>query len=273
MFRKLDWRILLGFILVVFFLVGCKPQQLNIAYFKNVPDSLYGVAMSAKVAAFKDPVIQSNDLLQITVLTLDKDDNEVLAAASKIPVNASITTNSQVASNTVSGFLVDREGVINLPAIGKVKVAGLTTALARDTIRNRMSRFYKSPVVNVRFANFTITVLGEVNKQGQYTVPNEKVSIIDAIGLAGDLTVDAKRENILLIRDSADVKQFTRFNLNSSSLLTSPYFYLHQGDVVYVEPKKTKPSGNDVVKSRNLAIITTAVSALATILTIVLTRN
>ncbi len=272
MLRKFD-RLFVFCLMMAFVFDSCKPQQLNITYFKNVPDSLYATAMTAKVAPFKDPVIQPNDLLQITVLTLDKDDNEVLAAASRVPISAGSSVNSQAISNSVAGFLVDREGVVELPAIGKIKIAGLTTSFARDTIRNKMAKFYKSPVVNVRFANFTVTVLGEVNRQGQYTVPNEKVNIIDAIGLAGDLTVDAKRENILLIRDSADTKQFTRFNLNNSDLLASPYFYLHQGDVVYVEPKKTKPSGNDVVKSRNLTIITSAISVLATIITVILTRN
>lgn len=256
-----------------FAILSCKVQQPNIAYFHNIPDSLYGVALSAEVATFKDPIIQSNDLLQISVLTLDKDDNEVLAAASHNAVSTGSGSNAGSSSAGITGFLVDRDGIIELPAIGSIKVAGLTTAIAKDSIRNRMEKFYKSPVVNVHFANFTITVLGEVNRPGQYLVPNEKVSVIDAIGMASDLTVDAKRENILLMRDVGKTKVFTRFNLNSSNLLASPYFYLRQGDVVYVEPKKTKPSGNDVVKSRNLAIITSFVSVVVTIVSIIITRK
>lgn len=254
-------------------MVGCKVQQPNIAYFNNVPDSLYGTVLTAQVTTFKDPLIQSNDLLQISVLTLDKEDNEVLAAASHNAVSAGGGANAGSSSAGVTGFLVNKDGTIELPAIGTIKLAGLTTAIARDSIRNRMAKFYKSPVVNVRFANFTITVLGEVNKPGQYLVPNEKVSVVDAIGMAGDLGVDAKRENILLMRDIGQTKVFTRFNLNSSKLLSSPYFYLRQGDVIYVEPKKTKPSGNDLVKSRNLTIVTSFVSVLVTIVSIILTRK
>ncbi|MBW4890154.1 polysaccharide biosynthesis/export family protein [Mucilaginibacter sp. HMF5004] len=249
---------------------GCKTQQPNVAYFRNVPDSLTKTVLT-KAAPFKNPLIQSNDVLQVSVITLDRDVNDILAAGTRM---ANPSGNNFSSSNpAISGLLVDEQGTIELPAIGKVKVAGLTTFAARDTIHNRMEKYYKKPVVNVRFANFTVSVLGEVNKPGPFTAPTEKLSIVDAITMAGDLTVDAKRENVLLMRDSSNIKVFARFNLTSSNLLASRYFYLHQGDVVYVEAKKTKPSGNDAVKSRNLTIVTTAISVLATIITLILTRN
>lgn len=249
---------------------GCKTQQPNVAYFRNIPDSFSKSAIS-KATPFKNPVIQTNDVLQVSIITLNSEDNELLAAGTRM---ANPSGNNFSSSNpAISGLLVDEQGTIELPAIGKVKVAGLTTFAARDSIYNRMIKFYKNPVVNVRYANFTITILGEVNKPGQFTAPTEKMNIMDAIGIAGDLTVDAKRENVLLMRDSANIKVFARFNLTSSNLLESQYFYLHQGDVVYVEAKKTKLSGNDAVKSRNLTIITTAISVLATIITLILTRK
>lgn len=255
--------------MIVLFLNGCVATQ-NLAYFRNVPDSFSKETVSL-LAPFKNPVIQANDLLQISVVTLDKNDNEILANGSRM---ANPSGNNFTSSNpAISGLLVDDQGMIELPAIGSVKVSGLTTFAARDTIYNRMAKFYKKPVVNVRFSNFTVTVLGEVNRPGQFTASGEKISIVDAIGLAGDLTVDAKRENLLLMRDSANIKVFARFNLTNSNLLASGYYYLRQGDVVYVEPKKTKPSGNDAVKSRNLTIITTAISGLATIITLIITRR
>jgi polysaccharide export outer membrane protein len=120
-------------------------------------------------------------------------------------------------------------------------------------------------VVSVRFANFNITVLGEVARPATYVVPNEKVSILDAIGMAGDLTIYGKRENVLLIRDSLGIKKMMRFDLNSTSTLLSPYFYLRQGDVVYVEPAKSKIAASDAVKTRNITLLGAGLSLLIVI--------
>lgn len=244
------------------FTSSCTSNK-KIAYFQNLPDSAYQSARAIANLTYTNPLIQSNDLLQVTILTLDPQVNTVLAAGNTTAYSIQPgSSTSPVAPTQVSGLLVDNEGVVELPIVGKVKVAGLTTAIARDTIHNRVAQYYNNPVVNVRFANFSITVLGEVARPATYVVPNEKVSILDAIGMAGDLTIYGRRENILLIRDSLGQKTYTRFNLNSAKTFMSPYFYLKQGDMVYVEPGKSKIAATDAVKTRNITLLASGLSLL-----------
>ena len=166
------------------------------------------------------------------------------------------------------GYLVNKNGEIEIPLIGKVKVADLTTFDAADAIRVKSLEYLKSPNVQVRILNFKITVLGEVNKPGSYTVPNEKVSVVDAIGIAGDLTIFGKRDNILLIRDVDGKKEFARLNINSSDIFKSPYLYLKQNDVLYIEANKAKIATNN---TRSLQVATIGVSLLSLVV-ILLTR-
>src|SRR5690606_18429708 len=139
--------------------------------------------------------------------------------------------------------------------LGKVPVKGLTTYQARERIAVKAAEFYKEPTVEVRFANFKITVLGEVSRPATYTLPNEKVSVLDALGLAGDLTIYGKRENVLLVREHDGQKELVRLNLNDSGLFQSPYFYLRQNDVLYVEPGKAKAAANNAARTQTFAMV------------------
>ena len=121
--------------------------------------------------------------------------------------------------------------------------------------------------MQVRFANFKITVLGEVNRPATYTVPNEKVTVLDALGLAGDLTIYGKRENVLLVRDQGGQKELVRLNLNESEVFSSSYFYLRQNDVIYVEPGKAKAAANNAARTQAFAIIGSVLSVLIVALT------
>lgn len=258
-------RLLFTFYVGAVLVSSCGTNK-NITYFKDVPDSLYLAPHPLLGQAFTDPSIQPNDILQVSILTLDPTVNTALAAGNNTTFSVQPgSSSSPVAPTPISGLLVDRDGLVELPVVGKIKVSGLTTAQARDTIHEKVAVYYKNPVVNVRFANFSITVLGEVARPASYVVPNEKVSILDAIGMAGDLTIYGKRENIMLIRDSLGVKQVIRFNLNSSETFRSPYFYLRQGDMVYVEPNKSKVASTDAVKARNIGLIATGLSLLIVI--------
>ena len=203
------------------------------------------------------------------MLTLDPQAHSIFSNTNMInfPTQPASSYFPPSMGQSVPGFMVDKEGMIELPVAGKVKVAGLTTSAIRDTIQRRVSNYYKDPVVNVRFANMGITIIGEVKQPATYVVTNEKISIIDIIGLAGDLTVYGKRDNVLLIRDSAGTKQYVRFDLNSSKTLSSPYFYLRQGDVVYVEPNKQKITSTDFIRVRNYAIIGSTISLLFIVIT------
>src|SRR5690606_20590184 len=126
---------------------------------------------------------------------------------------------------------------------------------AREVIRNKAASYLVDPNVQVRFVNFKVTVIGEVGKPATYAFQNEKVSILDAIGMAGDLTIYGKRENVLLIRETSNGKEMIRFNLNKSDIFNSPYYYLKQNDIVYVEPSKSKIANTDASRTRTFAIV------------------
>ena len=246
-------------------LVACSTNK-KITYFQDVPDSLYLKVHENQVKQFSDPVIQNNDILQVTILTLDPSENSVLSTSnsSSFPVQPS---SGGGAGAPVNGFLVDKDGLIELPIVGKIKVSGLTTAAARDTIHNLIAKYYKSPVVNVRFTNFSVSVLGEVARPGTYTVPNEKVSVLDAISMAGDLTIFGRRENVIVMRDSSGSKKVIRLDLNNlSQTLQSPFYYLNQGDLVYVEPNRAKVASTDAYRNRNFTIAVSVISLLLIII-------
>jgi polysaccharide biosynthesis/export protein len=241
----------------------------NITYFKDVADTTK--QRMVDLTAYSTPVIQPDDILQITVQTLDPSTTAIMnqqnAANAPATGNSSTPTPGAVTGPNVSGYLVDKDGFISLPMIGKLLVKGKTTDKVRDEIQEKVATFYKDPVVNVRFANFKITVLGEVARPSSYIMPNEKVTLLDALGVAGDLTIYGKRENILLIRQKGDQKEFVRLNLNESRLFASPYYYLQQGDVIYVEPNKSKVTASDGARLRNITIASSVISVLIVLLT------
>lgn len=182
-----------------------------------------------------ETVIQKNDLLNITVSSLDAGASAVFNAPNILPVT---TTN-----NTLLGYLVGNDGTIQFPILGAIKAEGLTKDQLKETIQKKLvdQDLLKDPIVSVRFLNFKVTVLGEVKNPTVIDVTNEKISLLEAIGLAGDLTIYAKRDNVLIIRENANGdKDVKRINLNSIELLSSPYYYLKSNDVVYVEANRSK---------------------------------
>jgi polysaccharide export outer membrane protein len=186
-------------------------------------------------------------------------------------LSGAATGSSIATQSSVSGYLVDKDGNIRLPYIGNVIVKGLTTAQIRDTIIQKISFYFKEPVVTVRFANFKVTVLGEVKNPSTFVIPNEKPTVIDALGLAGDITIFGKRDNILLMRDVEGKKEVARLNLDSSKSISSPYFFLRPNDVLYVEPSASRVASTDAYRTRYIAI-GSAILSFVTILVIRLVR-
>jgi polysaccharide export outer membrane protein len=170
-----------------------------------------------------------------------------------------------------SGYLVSQDGFIEFPALGKIMAAGLTKQKLKEDITEKLvnSKLLIDPIVTVRFLNYRVTVLGEVARPTVVTVPNERISILEAIGLAGDITIYGKRDNVLLIREEKATKVIKRINLNSSEILSSPYYYLKSNDVVYVEPNNAKIVGASNTRQL-LPTILSALSFVAIILTRVL---
>ena len=234
---------------------ACSSNK-KIAYFQDIQN--VSQAKLENAVAFVEPTIQSDDILSINIFTLNPQSGIVVNQAASNPALGGNNNSSLNSQST--GFLVDKNGEIELSLVGKIKVKGLTTYQAKELIKEKVGGFYKEPNVQLRFANFKVSVLGEVNVPSAYTLPNEKVTILDALSLAGDLTIYGKRENVLIVRDTDGKKEFARLNLNSSEIFSSPFYYLKQNDVVYVEPNKAKVSANNAAQVQTLGIITSIIS-------------
>lgn len=248
-----------GFGLFIAFVVcsmatSCVSTK-NLLYFRDIPDTMSAPVAVANITPFTDPKIESNDILAITVQTVVQS-----------PGNMPITSTSQGTFSLVNGIMVDKNGYIELSLLGFIKVAGLTTAEAKEVIKQRAKDFYKDPVVNVRIANFDIEVYGDVAKPGVVNIPNEKASILDVLALAGDVNITAKKGNVMLVRTEGDEKKFYRFDLTSSKVYQHPAFWLRQHDQVFVEPNKYKAQSSDQTFLRNLGIVSTVISIASLVL-------
>ena len=183
-------------------------------------------------------IITQNDLLSITVSSL----NAQASALFNAPNVTGGTTSGSGAPIQSSGYLVDADGNIQFPLLGTIKASGLTENQLKATLIKSLidKKLLLDPIVTVRHLNFKVTVLGEVGNPTVVNVPNEKITLLEALGLAGDITIYGKRDNVMVIREESGAKVIKRLNLSSSELFNSPYYYLRSNDIVYVEPNKTK---------------------------------
>ncbi len=224
----------------------------------------------ARQMALANPIkLQPDDIISISIQTLDP-----VASApfnlGGVPItggNAGSTTTS-AAVPTIPTYLIDNQGEVNLPMLGQVKVAGWTTLQARDSLSARLAKYLKNQIVNVRLVNFKFTVLGEVAQAGSYSIPNERINILEALGMAGDLTNYGDREKVLIIREKDGQRSFAYLNLHQRDLFQSPYFYLSQNDMVYVEPMKAKIGATTDGSSKFLQFIIPVVSIISIIVSL-----
>jgi polysaccharide export outer membrane protein len=220
--------------------------------------------MLLKAAMAYEPVLQKGDILSIVVIT----PNEASSKLFNRP-NASETAISGDGAasgvGTGGGYLVDEKGNISIPYVGFVKAAGLTRMQLSDTLTAQLRRYIDSANVTVRLTNYRITILGEVAKPGTFNIPNERVTILDAIGLAGDLTIYGKRNNIRIIRQTNQGSETGTIDINKGDIFNSPYYFLRQNDVVYVEMNDRKIINSDQSSLRVFGMVIGAVSALGVI--------
>ena len=245
---------------VILMMVGCGSSK-QVAYWQNI-DS---ISLAASKGLF-DAKIMPKDELTILVQTTDPLTSE--------PFN--LRSTGQISSkNQITGYLVDNDGMINFPIVGKIHVAGLTKTECEDLIKSKIQPYLartENPLVSVRTSSYRITVIGEVNKPGVIPVTTEKISLVEALAEAGDMTVYGKRDNILLVReDKSGEKHKVRLNMNDANIINSPYYYLQQNDIVYVEPHKVKArntffGSNTSIFYSVIGITTSLVSLLITIL-------
>jgi polysaccharide export outer membrane protein len=203
-----------------------------------------------------EPKIQQNDILSINVSAMD--------AEAALPFN--LVEVSGTTSKPIT-YLVNSNGEINFPVLGKIAVEGFTTKEITSYLTDALAVYIKNPIVNIRLTNFKVTVLGEVKSPGTYPVANERISILEAIGLAGDLTIQGKRKNVVLIREQNGKRTFIDIDLTNKEILNSPYFYLAQNDVLIVEPNKTKINSSAV--GPNIGVIFASISTLISIIVLI----
>jgi polysaccharide biosynthesis/export protein len=236
--QPLVWRALHVFciLLLVLISVSSCTNTRKAVYFSGQQTG------SFQPPAMPKPVIQNNDLLSITVSSLNPEASAVFNQPGG--ANNNNNNNSQPTATTTpaNGYLVDGEGNIQFPFLGTLKAAGMTKDELKDKLTKALvdKKLLVDPIITVRFLNFKVTVLGEVAHPTVVTVPSESITLLEALGLAGDLTIYAQRDNVLVIRDEDGKKVTHRLNLNSTELFSSPYYYLKSNDVVYVEPNKAK---------------------------------
>jgi polysaccharide export outer membrane protein len=206
--------------------------------YKNVPYFQNGKTEATEsINNFSPVTIQSQDILGINVISLNPEASAIFNT-NQSRVNGNNFDINPI--NPINGYLVDEEGNIKLPLVGLLKVSGLTTAQAEEKIYQRVAPDLKDATVTVRLMNFKITILGDVEHPGVYPIANERVTIIDALGMAGDLNITAERKNVQLIREVNGERKYITIDLTSKSLFTSSYYYLKNNDAIYVQPGKLK---------------------------------
>lgn len=256
--RKINCFLVLSILL----LTSCMSTK-NVTYFQN-KDQI-DLTLSKQLY---DAKIMPKDILQIQVFSMTPEASEPF----NLVKSGSSTTTSSTTQNSVYNYLVDNDGTVVMPIIGTVQVGGLDMREAEQLIKRKIQPYLsesENVVVHVRMMNYKYAILGGVNRPGLYTTQNEKVSILEAIAQAGDLTTFAYRDRIFLIRENAEgQKEYHQLNINDANIVSSPYFYLQQNDVIYVEPRKIEARNSFI--SANTAIWFSLTSSLMSIATFII---
>lgn len=232
-------------------ILSCSSPK-NVAYFQTITAD---TVLQNTVSKNFDLKIKPDDLLQISVASASAELSGLYNAAQ-----------GAGSGEAGGGYLVNKQGTIQFYKLGEIKVTGLTRTELKEVLQRELLPYLKEPVVTVRFANHRITVLGEVGAPGVKTIPNDQINVLEAIGQSGDLTENARRDKVLVIRQTEAGKEFRHLNLLDHSVFTSPYFYLQNEDVVYVEPEKPKQS------AQNTQLIISYVLTGVSLITILLSR-
>ena len=243
-------------LIAVFLLASCQSykkvpylQDAGVVKDINQQENLY------------DAKIMPKDLLTIVVSCTSPELAVPFNLTVATPANAATASTQLTTQPVLQPYLVDNEGKINFPVLGELKVGGLTKREAEQLIIEKLKPYIKeTPIVTVRMVNYKISVLGEVARPGTFTISNEKVNLLEALAMAGDMTVWGVRDNVKLIREGADGKQeIVTLDLNKAETILSPYYWLQQNDIVYVTPNKAKSRNSDIGNSTSLWFSATSI--------------
>lgn len=239
-------------------LVSSCGSKKEIVYFQNASDYETIVSDNSHNNKFK-----IDDVIGIHISTLDPEPS--------IPFNLySGATEGGIRPEQID-YIIDKNGEIDFPVIGNIKLVGLSPEETKTLLVEKLTPYLKDPIINIRLRNFSVTVLGEVNRPGTYFVNGEQITILEALGLANDLTIKGKRDNVLVIRDFNGTKVYTRIDLTKKESLNSPVYYLTQNDVVYIEPNKSAITASAL--DNRASILVSIASLLITSTVIIITRS
>lgn len=235
---------------------GCTSYK-NVPYLQN-PEAVNNFSESSSLY---DAKIMPKDLLSITINTTDPQAATPFNLTVQTPLNAALTNINTTTQPSLQQYLVNNAGEIDFPVLGTLKVGGLTKDEAEDLILEKLKPYLKEdPIVTVRMANYKISVLGEVARPGSFTISNEKVNVLEALAMAGDMTIYGVRDGVKLIREDMNGKRsIIHLNLNDANIVTSPYYNLKQNDILYVTPNKTKAKNSDIGNSTTLWVSATSI--------------
>jgi len=260
----------LAFLAIYFSACGTQ-HKVNIAYIENSDSAINNTVQLSEIK------IQKNDLLSIQVYSSSLDPAVVApynlpGAGSSSSSSASGTSSGASAGQSISGFLVDENGNIEYPRFGTIHVDGLTKSQLADTIKKKLTvpvELLKNPSVVIRFLNFKVTVLGEVGHPGSIAIPNGHVTILEAIGLAGDIPITGEKNTVKVLREINGKREIGYINLSSKELFNSPYYNLLQNDVVFVHPTKTKIRQSDQATLQRVTTVLGIITSLTLIYNII----
>lgn len=255
-----NFRLFFGVFVSVIALGSCKTgKQLAIFQDLNIETSK---VQQVRTAA-NDPLrLQSDDQVQVVISSISPEASQLFNL-----MGSPVTGSTNVTQMMQSVYIVSPSGNITIPVVGDVKVSGLTTDQAKLEIKNAVTPYLKDAVVSTTLINFRVTVMGEVMRPSSFQVAGEKINVLEAIGMAGDLTLFAKRNNIKVIRKGADKVEVAQLDLNNSNVMRSPYYNLRQNDVVIVEPSRRKG-----LQAEGLNIIIPAITSVLTLAIVAITR-
>lgn len=261
-------KLYLLFFLLPLVLTGCSSYQKSL-YLQN--DAVINQSTQGQLYDFR---IMPKDLLTIVVSTTDPAASAPFYRKLGQDKNNGGNSTMGMQNTNLLGYLVDNNGEIDFPVLGKIQVIGLTTRECEALLREKLKPYLKeNPLVTVTSSNYKFSVLGEVNAPGTYTVQDEKVTIFEAIAQAGDMTLFSIRDDVQLLReDSEGRRQVIHLNLNDANITQSPYFYLQQNDVIYVKPTKAKVRTNTFNSNASMWITILSVLTSVTSLVLAITR-
>ncbi|QNL52044.1 polysaccharide biosynthesis/export family protein [Olivibacter sp. SDN3] len=243
--------------LLVALLSSCASSK-RLRYFQDMPQVVNGTEF--EMTKFEETLIKPDDILNIRVNTIDQEASEAINSGNSFsPGNSlGVSVGGMGANNQmVTGYLVAQDGNVEIPILGSIELAGSTLLEAKQKIKAKAEEYFKDATVSIRFSNFRLSVLGEVNRPGTFIIPNQRVSVLDAIAFSGDLSVYGRRSNVMVIRKDDEGKGVAvKIDLTSKDAFTSPYFYLRQNDIVYVEPAGAKwlNTDNSVIRYASLLL-------------------